>query len=164
MQVSPTVAVWRRTSITSFTLVLRQRRKRAHPRLCSLPVLQLELSLSLVSVQPSHTPVPLPFATSIEVRPTMDVDSSSPTAYLETLLTQTPSSLHPAIEQLINYSQRKLYHQLSNALQSFLKLPESAPFQIGLWSGFISKVVKKLDQLRAVEMAVTVAQQYERER
>merc|ERR1712230_141875 len=91
----------------------------------------------------------------------MEVDSHSPTAFLETLLTRTPASLHPHIEQLITYSERKLYHQLTNQLHAFLKLPESAPFQIELWNGFVERIVKRLDQLRATEVAVSVAQQYE---
>lgn len=95
--------------------------------------------------------------------PNMDLDEQSPTSFLETLLTQTPSSLHPHIEQLITYAERKLYHQLSNALHALLRQPESAPYQIQLWNGFISKLAKRLDQLRAVEMAVIVAQQYEGE-
>lgn len=40
-------------------------------------------------------------------------------------------------------------------------MPESGPFQIELFDGFISRYTKRLDQLRLVEMAVTVAQQYE---
>ncbi|KAL7006359.1 26S proteasome regulatory subunit [Cystobasidiomycetes sp. EMM_F5] len=92
----------------------------------------------------------------------MDVDAAgSASEYLSTLASKAPSSLQPHIEALQRYSDRKLWHQLANSLQAILRMPESGPFQIELFDGFISRYTKRLDQLRLVEMAVTVAQQYE---
>lgn len=92
----------------------------------------------------------------------MQVDSSNGTAdYLTGLLSRTPTSLHGHIESLQRCSERKLWHQLTNSLQAFLKAPESQSYQIELYDQFIKKFTPRLDQLRLVEMATTVAQQYD---
>ena len=87
--------------------------------------------------------------------------SSSSSEYLTKLASQAPESLHGHIAALQKYSDRKLWHQLTNTLQDILRQPESAPFQIDLYQNFVSKYAKRLDQLWLVEIAVAVAQQYE---
>lgn len=96
----------------------------------------------------------------------MDIDgsSSTPSDYLSNLLSRTPESLHDEIRSFQRLSERKLWHQLTNALLSFLRgAPSngSGPFQVELWNGFIGHFKKKVDQLRLVEMATLVAQQYD---
>lgn len=90
--------------------------------------------------------------------------SSDTSVYLSTLSSSVPASLHEPIAQLERLSSRKLWHQLSNALHAFLRVPESGPYQIQLYDNFIAVYAARFDQLRLVEMAVTVAQQYDGER
>lgn len=87
--------------------------------------------------------------------------SKDPQEFLTTLLSQTPSELHPSIESFQRLSERKLWHQLTDALIDFLRNQNSAPFQVQLWDGFVDVFKKRFDQLRLVEMATLVAQQYD---
>lgn len=93
----------------------------------------------------------------------MDVDSTSQSNYLESLLSQLPTSLHGQVQQLEVQSSRKLWHQLTNTLQAFLNDPQTNHIQIDLWENFIKNLSKKLDRRRLVEIATTVAGQYQGE-
>lgn len=104
-----------------------------------------------------------PFAMDVDARASgSSANANASTSdYLARLQSQTPPSLHGSIETFERTSTRKLWHQLSNAIQAFLRTPESAPYQIELYDNFIAPLASKFDQLRLVEMAVAVAQQYE---
>jgi 26S proteasome regulatory subunit N9 len=95
----------------------------------------------------------------------MDVDtatgSSSWSSFLDSLLNKLPPSLHEQVHQLDNQAQRKLWHQLTNTLQSFLSNPETNGIQIELYDKFVNGLSGKLDKRRLVEIATTVAGQYE---
>jgi len=87
--------------------------------------------------------------------------STSPTQFLDSLLPQLPTSLHEQVHQLDIQAQRKLWHQLTNTLQAFLSNPESNPVHIELYDKFVKGLAAKLDKRRLVEIATTVAGQYE---
>jgi hypothetical protein len=93
----------------------------------------------------------------------MDIDTSSSSSSLEAIKSKVPSSLHGDIDKLQDLSNKKLWHQLTNTLQAFLSKPESHPVQIELYQSFVKGLSSKLDKRRLVEIATTVAGQYEGE-
>lgn len=96
----------------------------------------------------------------------MDIDKAqrSDDEVLASLSSQASTSLQPAIAEFGRLSSRKLWHQLSVSLMTFLRnSSETGHLQVALWDGFIDTHKKRMDQLRVVEMATLVSQQYEGE-
>lgn len=99
----------------------------------------------------------------------MDIDhrqqENSDEEFLATLSSQASTpAVHEAIAQFGQLSGRKLWHQLTVSLMAFLRMPQdTGHLQVSLWDGFIEKYRKRMDQLRVVEMATMVSQQYEGE-
>jgi hypothetical protein len=100
---------------------------------------------------------------------TMDIDhkqqENSDEEFLATLSSQASTpAVQDAIAQFGQLSGRKLWHQLTVSLMAFLRMPQdTGHLQVSLWDGFIEKYRKRMDQLRVVEMATMVSQQYEGE-
>ena len=97
----------------------------------------------------------------------MDIDKQQQQqddeTFLATLSSQAGSNAHlqSSIAQFGELSRRKLWHQLTLSLMAFLRnSSETGHMQIQLWDGFIDRYKKRMDQLRVVEMATLVSQQY----
>lgn len=54
----------------------------------------------------------------------------------------------------------RLWYQLTLALDAFLSLPGSAPYQIDLFREFVRDFDKHLNQLRLVDLGIRVAQRF----
>ncbi|KAG5949919.1 hypothetical protein E4U53_005637 [Claviceps sorghi] len=72
--------------------------------------------------------------------------------------------LQPLILEFETYWERKLWHQLTEALVQFFSNPKSAPQRLAFYKVFILKFADKINQLKLVELALKAATQYDQER
>lgn len=87
--------------------------------------------------------------------------SSSSSSALAAIKSKLPASLQPDLDRLQTLAEKRTWHQLTNTLQAFLANPDSHPVQIELYQTFVKGLASKLDKRRLVEIATTVAGQYE---
>lgn len=72
----------------------------------------------------------------------------------------TPPRLLPFFETFQSLYDARLWFQLTNALEAFLAVPESGPYQIRLFNNFVNSFKAKLNQLKLVTIGITVARQF----
>lgn len=70
---------------------------------------------------------------------------------------EAPEELQPLILDFENYWERKLWHQLTDALIDFFSNPESAPQRLAFYKIFILKFADKINQLKLVDLALKAA-------
>jgi 26S proteasome regulatory subunit N9 len=92
----------------------------------------------------------------------MDVDFDP--SFLSTLASSpsTPAPLRPYYERFQSLYDKRLWYQLTLAIDEFLALPEASPqAQIDLYEKFIVQFEKKINQLSRAAIAVKVARQHQ---
>ncbi|KAN0065350.1 26S proteasome regulatory subunit [Thecaphora frezii] len=74
----------------------------------------------------------------------------------------TPSSLRPFYSRFKTLHQKKLWYQLTLAVEEFLSHPDAArsPVQIDLYNHFVTKFSSKINQLQLAAIGVRVARQF----
>jgi len=72
---------------------------------------------------------------------------------------EAPEELQPLVLDFENYWERKLWHQLTDALVEFFNHPGSAPQRLPFYKTFILKFADKINQLKLVQLALKAAQQ-----
>lgn len=72
---------------------------------------------------------------------------------------EAPEELQSLILDFENYWERKLWHQLTNALVTFFSHPSSAPQRLPFYDTFIRKFTDKINQLKLVDLALKAATQ-----
>ncbi|CED85385.1 26S proteasome regulatory complex, subunit RPN9/PSMD13 [Phaffia rhodozyma] len=91
----------------------------------------------------------------------MDVDPSPE----QWLASASEANVSPAVNQLVSQIEkawnRKLWHNLTVLLLSFVRTPETGPLQVSLFNNFIRGFEKKLNVLRLVEIARYVSRHIE---
>lgn len=70
---------------------------------------------------------------------------------------EASEELQPLILDFENYWERKLWHQLTDALIDFFNHPESAPQRLQFYRVFILKFADKINQLKLVDLALKAA-------
>jgi 26S proteasome regulatory subunit N9 len=70
-----------------------------------------------------------------------------------------PEELQPAVMEFETLWERKLWHQLTNALIEFFNNPGSAPQRLQFYKVFVSKFADKINQLKLVDLALKAATQ-----
>ncbi|KAF7544259.1 hypothetical protein G7Z17_g10093 [Cylindrodendrum hubeiense] len=70
---------------------------------------------------------------------------------------EAPEELQPLILDFENFWERKLWHQLTNALVDFFSHPDSAPQRLAFYRVFILKFADKINQLKLVDLALKAA-------
>ncbi|KAF9918736.1 26S proteasome regulatory subunit [Lobosporangium transversale] len=88
----------------------------------------------------------------------MEIDSDIP-HFLATQKRQVPATLQNYYNTFEDLYERKLWHQLTLAVQEFLSKPESGPFQVDLYNNFISDWESKMSQLKLVTFGVSASKQ-----
>ncbi|BDD55631.1 26S proteasome regulatory subunit [Monascus purpureus] len=74
--------------------------------------------------------------------------------FLADQLQQAPPQLQAAFLTFEDYWERKLWHQLTNALIDFFRLPESAPQRLPIFKSFILSFADKINQLKFVSLGL----------
>lgn len=87
----------------------------------------------------------------------MNVDTVSD--FLAEQRDEAPEELQPLIIQFEDYWERKLWHQLTDALLEFFNHPGSAKQRLQFYKVFILKFADKINQLKLVDLALKAAQQ-----
>ncbi|RYP40361.1 hypothetical protein DL768_010632 [Monosporascus sp. mg162] len=87
----------------------------------------------------------------------MNVDTVSD--FLADQRDQAPEELQPSIIQFEDYWERKLWHQLTDALLEFFNHPASAPQRLQFYKVFILKFADKINQLKLVDLGLMAATQ-----
>ncbi|KAI0599666.1 hypothetical protein F4775DRAFT_104766 [Biscogniauxia sp. FL1348] len=72
---------------------------------------------------------------------------------------ETPDELQPLIIQFENFWERKLWHQLTDALIEFFADPRSEPQRLQFYKVFILKFADKINQLKLVDLGLKAATQ-----
>ncbi|KAI1469425.1 uncharacterized protein F4812DRAFT_422995 [Daldinia caldariorum] len=72
---------------------------------------------------------------------------------------ETPDELQYLIIQFENFWERKLWHQLTDALLEFFANPKSEPQRLKFYKVFISKFADKINQLKLVDLGLKAATQ-----
>ncbi|KAI0880428.1 uncharacterized protein GGS22DRAFT_174824 [Annulohypoxylon maeteangense] len=72
---------------------------------------------------------------------------------------ETPDELQYLIIQFENYWERKLWHQLTDALIEFFANPKSEPQRLKFYKVFISKFADRINQLKLVDLGLKAATQ-----
>jgi 26S proteasome regulatory subunit N9 len=72
---------------------------------------------------------------------------------------EAPDELQPLILDFENFWERKLWHQLTDALVQFFSHPGSAPQRLPFYKVFILKFADKINQLKLVELGLKAATQ-----
>lgn len=67
--------------------------------------------------------------------------------------------LQPLILDFETFWERKLWHQLTDALVRFFSNPKSAPQRLAFYKVFILKFAEKINQLKLVDLALKAATQ-----
>ncbi|KAL1853501.1 hypothetical protein VTK73DRAFT_9012 [Phialemonium thermophilum] len=85
----------------------------------------------------------------------MDVDTISD--FLAEQRERTPDDLQPLVLQFEDFWERKLWHELTNALLEFFNDPRSAPQRLDFYKVFILKFADKINPLKLVDLALKAA-------
>lgn len=72
---------------------------------------------------------------------------------------EAPEELQPLVLDFENYWERKLWHQLTDALVQFFDHPKSAPQRLAFYKVFILKFADKINKLKLVDLALKAATQ-----
>lgn len=72
---------------------------------------------------------------------------------------EAPEELQSLVLDFENFWERKLWHQLTEALVKFFSHPESASQRLDFYKNFIAKFADKINQLKLVELALKAATQ-----
>ncbi|PWN51740.1 hypothetical protein IE53DRAFT_37763 [Violaceomyces palustris] len=93
----------------------------------------------------------------------MDIDSEENYLDLASSSPSTADSLKPFYPRFKNLHQRKLWYQLTLAVEEFVNHPDSEtpPLRIELYEKFVKKFADKINQLQLAGIGVKVARQYE---
>ncbi|KAK1999641.1 PCI domain-containing protein [Colletotrichum falcatum] len=70
---------------------------------------------------------------------------------------EAPEELQHLVLEFENYWERKLWHQLTDALVQFFSHPGSKPQRLSFYKVFILKFADKINQLKLVELALKAA-------
>lgn len=70
-----------------------------------------------------------------------------------------PEELQPLVLDFESFWERKLWHQLTDALVKFFSHPGSAPQRLQFYKVFILKFADKINKLKLVELALKAATQ-----
>lgn len=76
---------------------------------------------------------------------------------------EAPEELQTLILDFENYWERKLWHQLTDALVEFFSHADSAPQRLAFYRVFILKFADKINQLKLVDLALKAATECEGE-
>jgi 26S proteasome regulatory subunit N9 len=87
----------------------------------------------------------------------MNVDTISD--FLAEQRDEAPEELQALVLDFENYWERKLWHQLTDALVKFFSDPGSAPQRLAFFKVFVSKFADKINQLKLVDLALKAVTQ-----
>ncbi|KAI9019738.1 hypothetical protein DFJ74DRAFT_644064 [Hyaloraphidium curvatum] len=90
----------------------------------------------------------------------MEVDRADPTAFIRKTRSEAPDSLKQLFTRFEELYDRKLWHQLTVALEKFVDIPEAAPYLIPVYENFISDFEKKMNQLSLVQYMVKASREF----
>ncbi|KAK3180371.1 26S proteasome regulatory subunit [Lecanicillium sp. MT-2017a] len=72
---------------------------------------------------------------------------------------KAPEELQPLVLDFESFWERKLWHQLTDALVQFFNHPGSAPQRLSFYNVFILKFADKINKLKLVDLALKAATQ-----
>ena len=77
---------------------------------------------------------------------------------------EAPEELQPLVLDFENFWERKLWHELTDALIKFFDHEYSAPQRLAFYKVFILKFADKINQLKLVDLALKAAEQCDSKR
>lgn len=89
----------------------------------------------------------------------MSLDPEKIANFLSEQRAKAPDEALQTYLDLEDYFDRKLWHQLTDVLESYFSDPKSAPHRLPLFTGFLVKFADKINQLKFVSLALKAATQ-----
>lgn len=74
--------------------------------------------------------------------------------FLAEQLQQAPEQCQPFFLSFEDYWERKLWHQLTDTLIDFFRLPESAPQRLAIFKTFVLSFADRINQLKFVSLGL----------
>ncbi|KAJ2693169.1 26S proteasome regulatory subunit, partial [Coemansia spiralis] len=88
----------------------------------------------------------------------MEVESSV-NAYLQAQQRQAPPAVARYFAEFEDLHERKVWHQLTKAVEAFINIPEAAPYRIGVYNEFVRDWQKHMNKVKLVLFALAAARQ-----
>ncbi|KAJ2779968.1 26S proteasome regulatory subunit [Coemansia javaensis] len=88
----------------------------------------------------------------------MEVDNAV-SSYLQAQQRQAPAGLAARFAEFEELYERKVWHQLTKAVEAFINLPEAAPYRIGVYNEFVRDWQKHMSKVKLVLFALAAARQ-----
>lgn len=79
--------------------------------------------------------------------------------FLADQLQRAPEPCQPFFLSFEDYWERKLWHQLTDALIEFFRLPESAPQRLPIFNTFVLSFADRINQLKFVSLGLMASTQ-----
>lgn len=89
----------------------------------------------------------------------MAMNQDTISEFFEDQRSQAPDDLVPLILDFEDFWERKLWHELTNALIKYFNHPGSAPQRLQFYKVFVLKFADKINQLKLVDLALKAATQ-----
>lgn len=77
--------------------------------------------------------------------------------FLAEQLSQAPEQCQPFFLTFEDYWERKLWHQLTDSLIDFFRLPESAAQRLAIFKTFVFSFADRINQLKFVSLGLMAA-------
>lgn len=77
--------------------------------------------------------------------------------FLAEQLQQAPEQCQPFFLSFEDHWERKLWHQLTDTLIDFFRLPESAPQRLAIFKTFVLSFADRINQLKFVSLGLMAA-------
>ena len=106
---------------------------------------------SLIQLNPPPSLPPPQFTSAMENQKISD--------FLAEQLQQAPEQCQAFFLSFEDYWERKLWHQLTNALIDFFRLPESAPQRLPIFKTFVLSFAERINQLKFVSLGLMASTQ-----
>ncbi|KAJ2767780.1 26S proteasome regulatory subunit, partial [Coemansia nantahalensis] len=88
----------------------------------------------------------------------MEVDNNV-SAYLQAQQRQAPPAVAQHFAEFEGLYERKVWHQLTKAVEAFINIPEAAPYRVGVYNEFVRDWQKHMNKVKLVLFALAAARQ-----
>lgn len=87
------------------------------------------------------------------------MSSDKVTTFLDSLREEVPDESQTRVLDFEDLWERKLWHQLTDALIDYFSLPESANYRIAIFKTFVDSFASKINQLKYTKLGLMASTQ-----
>ena len=90
----------------------------------------------------------------------MPTDPNEISNFLVTQRDEAPPDLQPYFLTFEDYWERKLWHELTDLIVEYFRIPESGPQRLPLFNEFVKSFSEKINQLKLVNLGLLAFTQF----